>query len=140
MTKRKRKKLSWKPVRRGDVYCAPACGRGCKLEEYDRAVAGAEALAKDLGRGWKVRVWENLGWFFEVSRGGLRVSPILGRGNEGPYMAFLDRAGEVGAIWSEDGETAREAIHAVIWRARKHVAELMAILADGERGAQSCLR
>lgn len=34
----------------------------------------AKALAKRLGKGWKVRVWENLGWHHAATKGGLSVS------------------------------------------------------------------
>ena len=61
-----RKRLSWKPVRRGGIYCSPACGNNCSREAYDTACARAKALAKQLGRGWKAHVWENLGWHWRV--------------------------------------------------------------------------
>lgn len=63
---KERKKLSWKPVRRGGTYCSPACGAECKYTDYLEAKAEASALAEVMGRGWKARVWENMGWFYEV--------------------------------------------------------------------------
>lgn len=33
----------------------------------------AAALCKKLGKGWKPRVWENLGWHWEVQKGNLWV-------------------------------------------------------------------
>lgn len=56
----------WKPVLKGDVYCSLACGGGCKKAEYDRAVEEADKLCKKLGKNWKTRVWENLGWHWSV--------------------------------------------------------------------------
>src|SRR6188474_3140027 len=59
--------LSWKPVRRGAIYCAPACGGGCKHADYIAAAKLGERIRKQLrGRGWKVRLNENLGWFVHV--------------------------------------------------------------------------
>lgn len=58
--------LSWKPVRRGSVYCAPACGGRCTYIAYLKASEKARKLAKRLGKGWKPHVWENLGWHYKV--------------------------------------------------------------------------
>lgn len=66
----------WKPIRKGDTYCAPFCGRGCKFSEYVKANRQAAQCLKLLGgpkSGWKIRVWENLGWHWSVGRPGLRV-------------------------------------------------------------------
>jgi hypothetical protein len=67
------KPLSWTAVRNGATYCAPACGGGCTWSAFMKASHAARKLAKRLGRGWKPRVWENLGWHFEVVRGPLRI-------------------------------------------------------------------
>lgn len=61
----------WKAVRRGAIYCAPACGMGCTKVAFDAATKKAEKLAHDMGPGWAPRVWENLGWHYSVSFGGL---------------------------------------------------------------------
>lgn len=67
---------SWTPVRRGPIYCAPACGRGCTWAEYQAAVKGAEKLKKMMkGTGWEVRIHENLGWFYKVVSGPVMVMP-----------------------------------------------------------------
>ena len=58
--------LSWTPKREGAVYCSPACGNGCKWVDYKLASHKASKLAGRLGAGWKPRVWENLGWHWEV--------------------------------------------------------------------------
>ena len=69
------KKLSWKAVRRGDIYCAPACGARCTYEAYKNAVESAKATVKLMQpqKGWKIRVWENLGWHWEIKKGNLEV-------------------------------------------------------------------
>ena len=75
------KKLSWKPVRKGKIYCSPACGIDCTYVEYLNAVKGAKSLEKELGDGWTGTVWENMGWYFEAEHfeathsSGIRVYP-----------------------------------------------------------------
>ena len=64
---------SWTPVRRGHVYCSPACGAKCLYTDYVEARRTAQMMAEALGPGWKPQVWENMGWFFRVERGPLGV-------------------------------------------------------------------
>lgn len=72
-------KLSWKPVRRGPFYCSPACGGGCTWAAYQRAWKDARACRKRmLSKGWKIRVWENLGWHWGIHKGALSVYPSEG--------------------------------------------------------------
>ena len=63
MEVKERKPLSWKPRLQGEIYCSPACGGGCTKVAHDAAKKQASELAKQLGKGWKPHVWENLGWF-----------------------------------------------------------------------------
>lgn len=58
--------LSWKPVRRGRIYCAPACGMGCTVQAFRSVHRSANTLAKKMGKGWKPYVWENMGWHYSV--------------------------------------------------------------------------
>ena len=51
--KQSRVERSWEPIRIGDTYCSPACGRGCKWSAYQTCVRKANALAKRLGSNWK---------------------------------------------------------------------------------------
>lgn len=72
----------WQAIRRGPIYCAPRCGGGCTWEAYQRAQRDGAWLAKRLGDGWVVEVWENLGWHVAVNKGVCSVHPIrdmLGR-------------------------------------------------------------
>ena len=62
------------PVQVGNTYCSPACGHGCKLSQYRKAVCGAAALQKKLKGNWEGRVFEKLGWHFEANSGPLTVS------------------------------------------------------------------
>lgn len=59
--------INWTPVLNGDIYCSPACGRGCTLEEYDQAVKDADELAAQLGKAFQPHVWENLGWHYSAT-------------------------------------------------------------------------
>jgi hypothetical protein len=69
MNKKQEKFYAKKAVRRGKTYCAPWCGRGCTVAEFDLATAKAKALVDKLnaiGGKWKPYVWENLGWHYEA--------------------------------------------------------------------------
>lgn len=69
----------WIPVRRGDIYCSPGCGRGCTIDEHDFAQENAKLLCAELNKkkpgGWVPHVHENLGWFWSAinEKHGLRV-------------------------------------------------------------------
>lgn len=109
------KKLSWDPVRRGNVYCAPACGRDCTIQEYNAAEAGGIALARQLGAGWTDDVWENLGWHYRA------ISPcgrlkVHGHGDH--YTAFLGEPGHLGGQFSGQGATPQKAIAETVEKAK----------------------
>jgi len=55
-----------KPARDKDRYCSPRCGRGCTHSEFTTATETAKKIASILGKPWKPRVWENLGWYWSV--------------------------------------------------------------------------
>jgi hypothetical protein len=57
------------PVLRGKIYCSPWCGGGCTKAAHDSCVTKAKTLAKRMGKGWKIRVHENLGWHWGVFKG-----------------------------------------------------------------------
>ena len=89
------KELSWKPVRRGNIYCSSACGASCKLADYNRCVRQAKALAKRMGPGWKTSVDENMHWYYSVykgessshARGFFEITPPQLKGGE--YTAWV---------------------------------------------------
>lgn len=99
------------------VYCSPRCGASCKRKDYERAVAKSEKVAKALGPGWKPEVWENMGWFWRVTKGDFEVSQYR---DESKYSATFQ--GHVQKI--AEGPTPRKALEAVTHRVR----ELIAIL------------
>ena len=57
---------NWKVVRKGKIYCAPACGGYCTLAQYRTMKKHAEKMCKQLGKGWKPKLTHNLGWFCAV--------------------------------------------------------------------------
>lgn len=67
-------------VRDGDRYCAPWCGRGCTIQEHDRAQAIGLVMRSQLyqvtGLDWEKRVFENLGWHAHAEFGRAQVYPI----------------------------------------------------------------
>jgi hypothetical protein len=119
-TKMKKQKYpNWKPQRRGNIYCAPACGGGCTWAAYQAAQSNARKLAKRMGKGWKTRVHENLGWHYNVISPCGRIK-ISGKELES-YTAFLGDKKEkcCGGTWAESGRTPEEAMANVI-KAAKH--------------------
>jgi hypothetical protein len=80
----------------------------------------AKALAKQLGRGWRAHVHENLGWHFEAlhDSGCISVSRI---GKDGGWMAFLAES-LPGGRWTGSGKTPRAAVEAAVWLAKRELA------------------
>lgn len=116
--------LSWKPERRGSIFCSPACGAGCTYVAYELAGAQAHALisaftGSDLE--WIPRVWENLGWHWEIRSkcGRFSLWP-----SHGVFHAHLNVPGGLpGGRWVGVGTTAADAIEGARRQARAHLAE-----------------
>jgi hypothetical protein len=98
------------PVLRGAIYCAPFCGGNCTKVAHDKAVRDSAKLAKKLGKGWKPRVWENLGWHWSVISpcGRWKIHPPKREGDT--YVAFLGDKDSPGGKWAEHGKTVSAAI------------------------------
>jgi|GEM_PF-852899 len=119
----------WTPRRRRangvDLYCSPRCGGGCTWADYRLAHKDGAGLARRLGAGWTVEVWENLGWHYQAVSpcGRFKVSCDPGNGYRGStFTAFLgDTGGHCGGTWAKTADTPEEAILAV---AREAVADL----------------
>jgi hypothetical protein len=127
---KKSKPLSWKAKRHGAIYCAPACGGGCTWKAYQAAVSNARVLARRMGKGWKTRVHENLGWHYNVISpcGRIKIS-----GKEfGTYTAFLGDKKDTVCIgsWAEHGNTPEQAMARVIKTAKAQLAKINAAI-DG---------
>jgi hypothetical protein len=113
---------AWTPKLNGEIFCAPACGFGCKKLDFDRVTERATALAKKLGDGWRPRVWENGGWHFEVTKGAATVCLAAG----GEYRAsvrFSFNDAHQNCV-SESRIDPREAVEALIAQMNRRVATL----------------
>jgi hypothetical protein len=67
----------------GGKYCSPRCGGAkgyCTKAAFDRATKTSATLAARLGDGWQPRVWENLGWHWEVVKGTVAKDRFDGTG------------------------------------------------------------
>lgn len=102
----------WTPKLKGNVFCSPACGFGCKKADFDRASARANALAANLGPGWQPDVWENGGWYWEVKKGAATVRPDDDDGFVADIRFSLDDVHET--CVREARADPREAVEAVI--------------------------
>lgn len=96
-------------------------------------------MLKDLGKGWKICVWENLGWHVCLKRGTISVSPGYHRNGKPTYFALMsDRKGEAtgGAmIWHNDHpnfDTPSEAVIHQVQLARKVIDNLVDIVENSE--------
>ena len=61
----RRRTLSWKPVRRGSVYCSSACGAGCTWLQYLEMREQGRTMRNlmDHPKQWRVCVRENMRWY-----------------------------------------------------------------------------
>lgn len=134
-----RKALSWTPKLRpgkrgGQLYCAPACGRGCTFDEYIAVKNAARALVARLGKGWHAHVWENLGWHYTVRRGPLQLS-VSKYGKKPTYSCMLsdEPSGAVGGsmIWLDTRHyaTPEAAVRGQLLLAQRTVNKLQRVVA-----------
>jgi hypothetical protein len=80
----------WTPVRKGSIYCSPACGARCTYKDFQLANRKAEALlARMKTGGWKADVWENMGWHYALRHDTLEISLHGSGGLIGRPMYFL---------------------------------------------------
>jgi len=86
------RKCDWTPVEKGDVYCSPSCGLGCKKADYEKAKLASDALVVVMGEGWEAQVWENFGWNYQVKKG---VATIHYDKRGGSYTVYFNSAKQV---------------------------------------------
>jgi hypothetical protein len=122
------KELSWEPIRKGAIYCAPACGGSCTWAAHQRAVKDASALAKELGVGWHSRVWENLGWHHEAKfNSGSNMEFTVHRYSpKHRYWASLRDGGQ----FTADANTPKEAVALVVDKVAGQAQALLVIAAQ----------
>jgi len=96
-------------------------GYGTKAE----ATVAAKRLQKRMcGKGWKYRVWENLGWHYSVHNGGMTVHPSCVKGE---FFTLLSSGGDLGSgecYWTPSGTRFKDpnaAVRFQILKARKFV-------------------
>lgn len=89
--------LSDKPVLNGRTYCSPFCGSGCTKDEHDKAKAIGVMTLKRLKNpaGWKIRVWENMGWHVQLKKGGMNLH-IRTYGDKIEYSTLFSAEGGSG--------------------------------------------
>lgn len=127
--------LSWVAIHSGadgEVYCAPACGARCKTTDFIAAHQRAGFAIHALGRDWKPRIWENMGWHSAVISpcGRIKLHINVYRGKISGYTAFLGDPDSPGGNYAEHGATPRTAVRAVIAAAQADLARIGAMLTD----------
>ena len=132
-----------KPARRygpgRKFYCAPWCGFNCTWAAYKAAKKAGAALAKRLGKGWAVRIWENGNWHYSATSpcGRIKVHANIDRNRKRPkvmdYTAFLGEPESCGGRWAEHGKTPRAAVRNVVAVARADLARIEASISGLER-------
>ncbi len=120
---RKPVERDWTAVRRGEIYCAPACGFNCTYAAYRAAIQKGKALAKRCGQGYTYHVWENMGWYYNA------VSPcgrlkVHEHKDVKQYLAFLGEPDFPGGSYTAWGETPKESIALVIAVTKAHLAKI----------------
>ncbi len=124
--------LNWVAIRRGEIYCAPACGGKCTWAAYKKAQREAKAVASDLGRGWVDSVFENLGWHWHVINEDLSID--VSRGAWGGFHALIARR------WSGHGPTPKLAIRTAVLDAIPELEELRGLVSLLERNRDALSR
>lgn len=77
----------------------------------------AKSLVERLGGEWKSKVWENMGWHYNTTNGGLTISEFQKVDGSMCYHTYLsDRP--PGGTWVGEGSTPLEAIHDALKQAR----------------------
>lgn len=123
----KKIELSWEPKRRGDIYCAPACGAGCTHQAYLQAVKDAEVMASKA-KGFSPLVTENMGWY---ARAEALKRHIIISGYPGDYLVIAStrhpHAGNM--TWgTATGKTPQKAVDTLKRKLRRHIAKLQKFL------------
>lgn len=98
----------WIPVLNGEVFCSPFCGAKCKKSDYDKALRISYEIASQLGENWIPQVFENLGWYWKVTKGNIEVrDSALG------YNATMQFEQDQNYYFSADDSDPRKAVQKV---------------------------
>lgn len=73
----------------GRATCKEETAAACLRDERCARAAGAALLKRMRGRGWKLHVWENLGWHYSVHSGAISVHVSRRLGGVPTYWALM---------------------------------------------------
>jgi len=101
---------------------------------------GKALLARMKTKGWKLRVWENLGWHYSLERPPLSVYPLYREEEESPSVGIMmtNKADESGwgyPCWDykASNKDPNKAVEAQIKEAQEYVNQLQAALDAARR-------
>jgi hypothetical protein len=100
------------------------------FEREEDARKKAEEVKDQLpGKGWKIHVWENIGWHYRVIRGPVRVSSnyigTYGASVEGPVWDSSSRCGYGLTVHGPDRSTPMKAMKAAIKKFKNQVKKVL---------------
>lgn len=90
-------------------------------KKYNTAVSKGRTLTKRLGRGWRPRTWENLGWYYSAVYKTNNIKLSVYSNTTSDFSAYCD--GKVA-----NGKTPRKAIEAVTAEISTQYAHLSCLL------------
>jgi len=109
------------------------------MNKQEATKAGKALLARMKTKGWKLRVWENLGWHYSLERPPLSVYPLYGEG-ESPSVGIMmtNKADESGwgyLCWDykASSEDPNKVVEAQIKEAQEYINRLQAALDAARR-------
>jgi len=92
----------------------------------EAALKGKKLLKQMAGRGWKLRVWENLGWHYCVNSGPVSVYPSY---NEGNFFCLIStdpkKAGFGGSAWTNSSASPHKNPNQVVWEAFENMSQVV---------------
>lgn len=112
--------LRWVPVLNDDIFCSPACGGKCKKSEYDNAVNTSKEVALQLGENWITEVFENLGWYWKVTKGNIEIT----QDDSSIFTATMQFNLNGNYYFTADDEDPRKAVQKVLVQLRKLIKKL----------------
>lgn len=128
----------WIPVRRGHIYCSPACGAACSYLEFVSVTRTAQAMVKALGPGWTTHVHENMGWYGKAENGPLTVS----RNDRGPAKtryACANYGDQTVGWFKHDARTPREAVAGCVRKLRAKYREITRSMESINSAGRGCM-
>lgn len=92
-----------------------------------------EVLSMLKGSGWKIRVWENLGWYYGIYRHNLRVYENFDK----TFHCLLSAGGHAGGliVWADKNYSytnPNKAVRKQFKQARKYVQHLQKVIYKNE--------